>query len=372
MMVNDNTLLCLLCTALHREVNIEDYLCEIDWPEVMDLAIEQGVGAIAFDGVNLLYDKGVDLKIPAQTKIRWFAATQQNESEYLKSKKTLASLAKFFAKHSLDTMLLKGYGLSLNYPIPNHRPSGDIDIYLRHQSSYESLQAWEKGDNLIKEKGIEVDPTGEHHSHFSINGILIENHKNIIGVDSHMSNGQVHLRLMQMFDDNEKIDVDGAIIEIPSPDFNMIYLLRHAGQHFATERIVLRHVLDWGFVVAKYSDMIHWDEALQFIEEQKMTPLMICFKDMCVDYLGFDGKDFCHIPGGSPLTERVLADILHPEFSEESMPPSMSLKYFIFKTRRFRANRWKYKMVYPESLFQTYTHLLTSKVRSWWKFRKKG
>lgn len=363
-------LLSLLKVAIHHKKEGKNDTLEIDWQEIMDLAITQGVGAIAFDGVNSLYEDGIDLRIPAQTKLRWFVATRQNENEYLKSKKTLASLAKFFAKHSLNTMLLKGYGLSLNYPIPNHRPSGDIDIYIRHQSSEEEeVQTWEKGDSLIREKGIEVDSSGEHHSHFSINSILIENHKNIIGEDSHKSNGQVHQRLMQMLDDNEKIDIDGAIIEIPSPDFNMIYLLRHAGQHFATERIVLRHVLDWGFVVAKYSDMIHWDEALQFIEEQKMTPLMTCFRDICVDYLGFDEKDFCHIPGGSPLTERVLADILHPEFSEENLPPSMSLKYFIFKTRRFRANRWKYKMVYPESLFQTYTHLLTSKVKSWWKSR---
>lgn len=366
----ERILLILLRLSIHRDEEVECNTQMVDWQEVMKLAMVQGIGAIAFDGVNLLYDKGVDLKIPAQTKIRWFAATQQNESEYLKSKKTLASLAKFFTKNSLNTMLLKGYGLSLNYPIPNHRPSGDIDIFLRHLSSNEKLQAWEKGDNLIREKGIEVDPSGEHHSHFTINGILVENHKNIIGEDSHKSNGQVHLRLMQMIYDNEKIDVDGATVEIPSPDFNMTYLLRHAGQHFATERIVLRHVLDWGFVVAKYSDKIHWDEVLRFIEEQKMTPLMMCFRDICIDYLGFDKKDFCHISGGSPLTERVLADILHPEFSEESMPPSMSLKYFIFKTRRFRANRWKYKMVYPESLFQTYTHLLTSKVRSWWRSRK--
>lgn len=367
----ERILLRLLRVALHREEEWECGTQAVDWQEVMDLALTQGVGAIAFDGVNSLYEYGIDLNIPAQTKIRWFALTQQIESEYLKNKKAISAIAKFYAKHSLSTMLLKGYGLSLNYPIPNHRPSGDIDIYLRHQlPSTEEVQAWEKGDRLIKEKGIEVDPNGEHHSHFSINGILVENHKNIIGEDSHKSNGQVHHKLMQMIDDNEKIDVDGATVEIPSPDFNMIYLLRHAGQHFATERIVLRHVLDWGFVVAKYSDKIRWDEALRFIDEQMMTPLMTCFRDICVDYLGFDEKDFQHIPGGSPLTERVLADILHPEFSEESMPPSMSVKYFIFKTRRFRANRWKYKMVYPESISQTYTHLLKSKVKSWWRSRK--
>lgn len=44
-------------------------------------------------------------------------------------------------------VLLKGYCLSLNYPKPNHRPCGDIDIYLCGDGD-------KADDLLLSERGI--------------------------------------------------------------------------------------------------------------------------------------------------------------------------------------------------------------------------
>lgn len=77
-------------------------------------------------------------------------------------------------------MLLKGYGLSKYWPIPNHRPTGDIDIYLMYLNSEgkeKSRPAWECADKLMTEKfGILVDNSHHHHSVFTYKGIMVENH----------------------------------------------------------------------------------------------------------------------------------------------------------------------------------------------------
>lgn len=42
----------------------------------------------------------------------------------------VASLAGFYNAHGYKMMVLKGYACSLNWPRPEHRPCGDIDIWL--------------------------------------------------------------------------------------------------------------------------------------------------------------------------------------------------------------------------------------------------
>lgn len=65
-------------------------------------------------------------------------------------------------------MLLKGYGLSICWPVPEHRPVGDIDIYLGLADSgcaFGHKNIWKEADKVVSEKlGIKVDNTHHHHS----------------------------------------------------------------------------------------------------------------------------------------------------------------------------------------------------------------
>ena len=66
-------------------------------------------------------------------------------------------------------MVLKGYGLSLDWPIPNHRVVGDLDIY--------NFGKWKEADSFIAEQlGIKIDDGHEHHAVFNFNGVAVENH----------------------------------------------------------------------------------------------------------------------------------------------------------------------------------------------------
>ena len=78
-------------------------------------------------------------------------------------------------------------------------------------------------------------------------------------------------------------------------------------------------------------------------------------------------KDLFHgqLSNDEELVNRVLRDVIHPEFSEEKMNGSL-MAALVFKLRRFVANRWKRRMVYKEGVFEqfvlgTYAHLLRFK-----------
>lgn len=91
---------------------------------------------------------------------------------------------------------------------------------------------------------------------------------------------------------------------------------------------------------------------------------------ICVEYLGHPFKKFPVTAQHKKLTECVLADILHLEFDEQigmpkkDMSRADSLNYGGAKIRRLRANRWKYRIVYNESLLQSFWWLTKNRIKS--------
>lgn len=100
-------------------------------------------------------------------------------------------------------IVLKGYGLAQNYPIPCHRPCGDVDIYLFGEQ--------EKADKLLQEKfGITIDKTHHHHTVFRFKNETEENHYDFLNVHVRPSNKRVEKKLKKManLDVNDNLDAN--------------------------------------------------------------------------------------------------------------------------------------------------------------------
>lgn len=67
------------------------------------------------------------------------------ERLYESHRKATDALACFYRQDGIKMMLLKGYGLSQYWPKPNHRPVGDMDIYLGG--------CWQQADRLVNQGG---------------------------------------------------------------------------------------------------------------------------------------------------------------------------------------------------------------------------
>ena len=93
-----------------------------------------------------------------------------------------------------------------------------------------------------------------------------------------------------------------------------------------------------------------------------MHRFLNCINAISINNLGVDAKLFPSFERDLKLEERVLNDILHPEFSEK-FPEKGFIRIILFKFRRWLANRWKHRIVYREGLIHTffrqvYSHLL--------------
>ena len=117
---------CGICNINLAHVFFQD----VKWNEVLLQSQKHGVEAIALDGLQRCYDAGQSCNVDTQTKLEWVGYGQLQEQTYAKHEKLIEELAGFYAKHGIKMMVLKGWGLSLNYPIPCHRACSDLDIYL--------------------------------------------------------------------------------------------------------------------------------------------------------------------------------------------------------------------------------------------------
>ncbi len=329
------------------------------WQALYRLAAAQGVLGIAWDGLRLLEEAGglpADGAPPRELRIGWSFNTAQDERRYARQRRTIGRLAAFYAQHGIRTMLLKGYGLSLCYPVPEHRPCGDIDIWLYGRQ--------QEADALLRrEKGIAIDEEKHLHTVFRIDGVMVENHYDFLNVHAHPSNRQLE-RMLRTYaaQPGEEIDVEGATVVLPSADFNALFLLRHAAAHFAAAEIGVRHLLDWMLFAERYSDRTDWEQLERTAREMNMHRFLHCMNALATDLLGMEAACVPPVPRDPALERRVLDDILAPRFGE--IPPKIGLlRGLIFRTRRWWANRWKHRIVYREGLLRTFfvqlrSHLL--------------
>ena len=356
------TLLTLLRLALDPSAEAPDLsaLTEADWQSLVNLSFEQGVAAIAVDGLQKLYEANPELELALDSpeleglKYEWFGLTFQAEEDYHKQVEAISALAKVYGQEQMDMMLLKGYGLGLNYPVPSHRPTGDIDIY---------FPDWKKGDGIIRRMGIRVDAGHEHHTTFRFQGQMVENHYDFINTKAHRDAPKIEARLKALAsgESREHLLPDGTRILLPSADFNVIFLIRHLGQHFAGERVTLRQVLDWGLFLKAEGARVHWDEVTPFLRQMGIWTFFNQINAICADCLGLQIDAIPAIERNGELERRILEDVLHPEFAEEK--PSGLIPVLAFKTRRWWHNRWKHPLVYDEWLLPMLLTLAWSHLR---------
>lgn len=322
-------------------------LSDRDWRGVITFAHKQGLVGLCLDSLESLPEY---CRPPKELLLNLIGITTQLEYHYKTHLTTLQSLSDFYHKHGIRTILLKGYGLSLNYPKPNHRPSGDIDLF---------LSDGEQGDELIKELGIEVKQNEEKHSTFIYHGVHVENHATVVCELEHGSLSEIETFLEQELKEHSKYDnVSGCYL--PSGMFNAVFLPLHLGGHLVYGGANLRQILDYGLMVKNSAeDSINWNKVRELAVKGGFFRFISCLNGICIDYLGLPQDCFPNWTRDAELEKKVIEDIINSSYDNTGS--------FAGKIRRYFENRWKYNLVYGrESHFLG----LFRRTRSWmiWKW----
>lgn len=364
MTLSDQVLLTLIRAALADEIDMSQISIPdgVDWNQLYRQSKVQSVGIIAVDGLERILELNpeIELHYPEgkenlTRRRKWMGQFVTVERKYSEYEQIMSELAELYATRDIKMMVLKGYGASLNYPIPSHRPGGDIDTY--------NFGKCHEADDLVHEKlGVEIDNSHHHHTVFHHRGVMVENHYDFINVHAHKDAPVIEAKLKELAaQSTDTVEILGQKVYLPSADFNAIFLMRHLGQHFAGEKVNLRQILDWGLFMKKQCQKVDWQTITPFMKQIGLWDFCCMINAICVKYIGIPADCFPELSDDEALVTRVIEDVLSPEFSEKE--PNPFLKKWSFKARRWWANRWKHRLIYSDSLLGTAFTLALSHIK---------
>lgn len=313
-------------------VNVVGSITEDDWQLCYDTAIEQQVLAMTFPTMSALPKE----QRPNFTLwSKWMAYAQNIAAQSKHKREVVRKLGGWLAEEGLSTIIIKGFSLAVLYPQPELRESGDIDIY--SGEDYAAVNA------CLEKHGLQIGREDGHHVHINIDGISVEHHFALH--NSRVKKGmEGPTEVLQLLAATDCRPTSLPGICLPNPTFTALFTAWHAHKHFLSEKIELRHVIDWTLALRQLSD----SEARKVHEVKYGTPwgrftdtlTAIAMHRLQLPTDWFPHKEVVAASEiGSELEQRVRDDIMgsvHTAHGRTSNHRRLNI------ARRTLQNRWKF------------------------------
>lgn len=259
-----------------------------DWNEVFVLAKSQSVLALVAHAVLSNPKVGRSLCEDTKTKLREHVIANMATHRMLNN--AVAQVVLKLDSASVPSVLLKGQALARNYPIPELRACGDIDIYVGSENYLKACEVlgaiatWKECHNPIenvKHYDIKIGMTSvEIHRYSDVNAS--EYYNGIYQRYEHegFSHG---LRTMKFV---------GVDINTPADYFNAFYIFNHLWHHFMTSGVGLRQFCDWMMFLHVRKDDIDRDKLKNIIVDMDLMMPWQAFGCVLVDKLGMPEDEF--------------------------------------------------------------------------------
>ena len=247
----DSQFFALLRAGLWNEVPArEPFAGGVDWEALHRLAFAQTVVPLVTDGVNRLPQEF----LPAEPeRLDPFLGDMMATAK--RNRVLDAFIPKLFgALQGIPVVLVKGQSLALDYPDPERRQPGDIDLLLT-PASYEAAKA------VLLPKATKVleESMAVWHQGMHFRSIEVEIHGSIGTLMSRKLDRKLAALLEEQFDGRAfpTVSIGGAEIPVPEADFNAVYVFVHFLHHYWAGGVGLRQLIDWMTFVSVHKREIH-------------------------------------------------------------------------------------------------------------------
>ena len=259
-----------------------------DWGKVFTLAKTQSVLSLVANAV--LNDPKLSEQLADGLKAKLKGHVMANMATHSMLNNSVVQVVSALDAAGISSVLLKGQALARNYPIPELRACGDIDIYvgsenyLRACEVLSALATWkEEGrpEDNVKHYDIRIGKTPvEIHRYSDVNASKYYDKIYQAYSDEGLSQG---LRTM---------DFAGTVVNTPADDFNAFYIFNHLWHHFLTSGIGLRQFCDWMMFLHVHKDKIDREKLRRILTDMDLMTPWQAFGCVLVDRLGMPEDEF--------------------------------------------------------------------------------
>ena len=236
-------LLLLLRKALDNSYQVE-LPKDADWTSVLNLASEQGVQGICLEAIEQL-PAGT---IPQPTLLQWIGLSEMQRQQFEQTWRVACKLDKLWVAEGIQATVLKGRSIAKFYPVPSHRYSCDLDVFIGGE--------WERACELLEGQGIRLEHEVYKEVEFTLDNVYVECHRYITPVrgNKHLKEFERYLR--SLLDGEPKECFEGTTLVCPPLMFTVMLYIEHALGDLLHGHLTLKHIVDW---VVLRRQQVDWD-----------------------------------------------------------------------------------------------------------------
>ena len=145
---------------------------EIDWRALYTLAEQQGLSAIVLDGVSEVLKTNSHISsLNSQLKLQWIGLSERQRRQYEQTWRVACKLDKLWAAEGIHAAVLKGRSIAKYYPVPSHRYSCDLDVFIGGE--------WGRACELLEGQVIRLEHEVYKEVEFTLDNVYVECHRYI-------------------------------------------------------------------------------------------------------------------------------------------------------------------------------------------------
>ena len=272
--------------------------------EVLRIAALQKTRGLVF---NALLKS--DITLDQDTRLRMQQFLVQTIFTHKKLDSALVRVMTALREADIPAVLLKGQGLARNYPDPQMRECGDIDLYIGPERLEEAIRVLRPVVERVDER-IHADK----HCTFGIGSAIIELHKR--------SSLTYSRRLERFYHALETegcsrglvpLDFDGVQVDTPEPTFNAFYVFFHAWDHFLECGIGLRQLCDWALLLHAQRAQIDRERLGTILDGMQVRRPWQLFGCIAVEVLGLPAEEMPFYDARRSRTSRRILRLILQE-----------------------------------------------------------
>lgn len=208
--------------------------------------------------------------------------------------------------NSIPTVVLKGASAATNYPRPELRSMGDIDIIVLPED-------FERAKNALSEAGFAAkkEQLDRHHAFTDENGCEIELHKFFSASRIKSTNEYLDNLIYDGIRRRQYARIEKYTFPILPPAAEAGVLVSHINQHIIYG-IGLRQIIDWALFVQNKVDDKAWDNGIhELLDTLQMTTLAKVSVAMCKKFLHICTRISWCDDVDENLCDRLMEYLLH-------------------------------------------------------------
>lgn len=276
----------------------------------------------------------------------------------------VVKLCKMMKEQHIRILVMKGQTLSIFYPNPKLRQSGDIDFICHPDDIDKAVQF------LKKDLGLKLSDAGsDKHARFTMDDVKYEIHRmltNFAYPPSHRYWEKVYMK--EVWGHPYTVEVNGYPVPTLAPTYNAVYVFEHILFHLIMDGVGLRQFCDWAVFLHQHKDTINKEQLVKHLEGVRLKKAYSGLGAVLTDYLGLPDNSF-----PLPISEKdhrkaesLFKNLIewgnfgHNNLYKNSHGPLHGLEHLT----RIGSQAWQFKSYAPAELLWRVPYML-----KWWTKR---